>query len=66
MALSLLKHALKAPILVFQRLPTSSNVFIWLIMDTSMPPYFARHLRMDALFMPCTRRSSATGTPPSA
>jgi hypothetical protein len=66
MALSLLKHALKSPILVFQRLPTSSNVFIWLIMDTSMPPYFARRLQMDALFMPCTRRSSATGTPPSA
>jgi hypothetical protein len=43
-----------------------SMAFIWLTMDASMPPYFARHLQNDALLIPCSRQSSATGTPPSA
>ena len=43
-----------------------SMAFIWLIRDASMPPYCARHLYSDALLRPCSRHSSATGTPPSA
>ena len=31
-----------------------------------MPPYWARYLWNDALLIPCSRQSSATGTPPPA
>ena len=45
---------------------SSSLAFVWAIIDASMPPYFARHFQNDALLMRCSRRNSATGTPPSA
>ena len=50
----------------FSRRFSSSIAFIWLIIDTSMPPYLERHLQKEALLIPCSRHNSGTGKPPSA
>ena len=49
----------------FRRRFSSAIAFISLMRLASIPPYFARHLYSVALLMPCSRHSSAAGTPPS-
>ena len=49
----------------FNRRFSSAIAFISVIRLASIPPYFARHLYSVALLTPCSRHSSAAGTPPS-
>jgi len=49
-----------------RRLFSSSSSFILAINDAFLPPYFARHLKNDALLIPYSRQSSEMGTPLSA